>query len=125
MLSVTPYLNGPYYFDLETKRVLGVAIEMVCIAVRAGDRDDYVKQAIANKLIALATDGERNPEVLCEQALEDICKPSQPKKPIACPRERGGGTISGVAIGSQSSSASRFTTGASGFFILSQSRPER
>ena len=99
MLSVTPYLNGPYYFDLETKRVLGVALGMVCIAVGAGDRDDYIKQAIANKLIALAKDGERNPEVLCEQALEDICKPSQPKKPIACARERGGGTISDVAIG--------------------------
>jgi hypothetical protein len=87
MLSVTPYLTGPYYFDLETKRVLGVAREMVCFAVRAGDCDDHVKQAIANKLIALAKDGERNLDVLCEQALEDICRPAQPNKSIACSRK--------------------------------------
>ena len=57
MLSVTPYLTGPYYFDLETTRI---ALEMVCFAVRAGDCDDHVKQAIANKLIALAKDGEES-----------------------------------------------------------------
>ena len=61
-----PYLSGPYYFDLETKRVLGRALEMVCLALRTGDCDDHVKQAIANKLIALAKTGERNPEVLCD-----------------------------------------------------------
>jgi hypothetical protein len=84
MLSVTPYLTGPYYFDLETTRI---ALEMVCFAVRAGDCDDHVKQAIANKLIALAKDGERNLDVLCEQALEDICRPAQPNKSIACSRK--------------------------------------
>jgi hypothetical protein len=54
---------------------------MACIALYTGDDDEHVRRTIANKLIALAKTGERNPDVLCEQALEDICKPQeQPKK---------------------------------------------
>jgi len=79
-MAITPYLTGPYYFDLETRRVLGLALEKVCIAT--GDSDDHVKQAIANKLIALAKTGERNPDVLSDRALEDICTP-QTKAPCA------------------------------------------
>src|SRR5262249_58149262 len=42
---------------------------MTCIALRTGDCDDGVRQAIAIKIIELAKAGERNPDVLCEQAL--------------------------------------------------------
>ncbi len=52
-----------------------VAVEMVCIALRIGDSDDGVKQAIATKIIDLAKAGERNPDILCEQALKDIRSP--------------------------------------------------
>jgi hypothetical protein len=45
---------------------------MTCIALRTGDCDDDVRQAIAGKIIALAKAGERNPDVLCEQVLQDI-----------------------------------------------------
>ena len=58
------------------RRVLGVALELVCIAVRTGDCADEVKQAIADKLIALAQTGERNPEVLCDKVLRDIRGPA-------------------------------------------------
>ena len=78
-MSITPYLTGPYYFDLETRRVVGRALEMVCIALHTGD--DHVKQAIANKLIALAKDGERNPKVQCDRALEEICRPADVRRP--------------------------------------------
>src|SRR6516162_3065863 len=44
-------------------------------SLRTGDCDDDVKQAIANKIIALAKTGERNPDLLCERALEDIRQP--------------------------------------------------
>jgi len=75
-MPITPYLDGSASkFDHETKRVMGVAFEMVCIALRIGECDDYVKQAIANKVINLATTGERNPDLLCEQALKEICQP--------------------------------------------------
>ena len=73
-MPITPFLNGER-FDLETKRVLGVAFELVCIALRVGDCDDGVKQAIATKILDLAKTGERNPDTLCEQALRDIRRP--------------------------------------------------
>jgi CRP-like cAMP-binding protein len=70
-VPITPFLNGER-FDPETRRILGVALELTCIALRTGDRADDVKQAIADKLIALAKTGERNPDVLCERVLRDI-----------------------------------------------------
>ena len=86
-MAITPYLNGACYFDLETRRALGTALEM-CIAMGTGDCDDHIKQTIANKLIALAKTGERNPDVLCDQALEDICRPQHDlkKPPVAVAR---------------------------------------
>ena len=73
-MPITQFLNGERY-DPETKRVLGVAFEMTCIALRAEDSDDSVKQAIAAEIIDLAKAGERNPDILCEQALKDIRAP--------------------------------------------------
>jgi hypothetical protein len=70
-MPITPFLNGER-FDQESKRVLSVALEIVCIALRTGDCDDDVKQSIATKLVALAKAGERNPDILCEQVLRDI-----------------------------------------------------
>jgi hypothetical protein len=73
-MPITPYLNGQQ-FDPETKRILGLAFELTCAALRIGECDDGVKQAIADKIINLAKGGGRNPEVLCEQALKDIRRP--------------------------------------------------
>ena len=75
-MPITLFLNGER-FDPESTRVLSVALEMVCIALRTGDCDDGVKQAIATKLIALAKTGERNPDILCEEVLKDIRRPQQ------------------------------------------------
>jgi len=75
-MPITPFLNGEN-FDSETTRVVGVALEMACLGLRTGDCADDVKQAIANKIIALAKAGERNPDVLCEQVLKDIRTPPQ------------------------------------------------
>jgi hypothetical protein len=41
---------------------------MACIALSTGGDDDHVRRTIADKLVALAKTGERNPDVLCEQA---------------------------------------------------------
>jgi hypothetical protein len=51
-------------------RILGVALEQVCAALRIEDCADDVKQAIANQIIELAKTGERNPDRLCERALK-------------------------------------------------------
>jgi hypothetical protein len=52
-MPITPFING-YRPSLEERRILGVAFELVCIALRVGDCDDGVKQAIATKIIDLA-----------------------------------------------------------------------
>jgi hypothetical protein len=75
-MPIIPFLDGEH-FDVEATRVLGVAYEMVCIALRIGDCDDDIKQAIATKIIALAKAGERNPDILCEEVLKDIRRPQQ------------------------------------------------
>ena len=61
-MAITHYLKGPYYFDLDTRRALGAALEMACIQA------DHRRQAHR----PVAKTGERNPDVLCEQALEEI-----------------------------------------------------
>ena len=70
-MPISPFLNGTQ-FNPETRRILGVAFEMTCIALRTEGSDDFVKQSIATKVIDLAKAGERNPDLLCEQALKDI-----------------------------------------------------
>ena len=39
-----------HLFNQDTLRILGVAFEQTCIALRIGDCNDDVKQAIANKI---------------------------------------------------------------------------
>jgi hypothetical protein len=73
-MPIRPFLNGED-FDPETTRVICVALEMACVALRTGDCADDVKQAIANKIIALSKAGERNPDILCEKVLNDIRRP--------------------------------------------------
>jgi hypothetical protein len=75
-MPIIPFLDGER-FDPETTRVLGVALEMACIALRIGDCEDDIKQAIATKLIALTKAGERNPDILCEEVVKDIRRPHQ------------------------------------------------
>jgi hypothetical protein len=63
-MPIIPFLNGAR-FDPETTRVLGVALEMTCIALRTGDCDDGVRLAIAIRIIELAKAGERLVPVWC------------------------------------------------------------
>jgi hypothetical protein len=79
-MPIRPFLNGEY-FDPETVRILGVAFAQLCIALRIGDCDDDVRQAIANKIIALAKNGERDPERLTEHVLKDIRQAPPPEVP--------------------------------------------
>jgi hypothetical protein len=75
-MPITPFLDGER-FDEETRRVLGIAFEITCIALRVGDCADDVRQAVAAKIIALAKAGGRNPDRLCEEAVKDIRRPQQ------------------------------------------------
>ena len=68
----TEFLHG-YDPDTETKRVMGVAFEMTRVALGFADRGDLAK--IAKRIIELAKAGERNPDLLCEEALKGIRAP--------------------------------------------------
>jgi hypothetical protein len=71
-MPITPFLKCEN-FDSETARILSVAYELTCIALRVGDCDYDVEETIANKVIGLAkSSGERDPDALCEQVLKDI-----------------------------------------------------
>jgi len=73
-MLITPYLNGER-FQPETKRVLDVALTLVCTTLRIEGSGNDVKQLIANKIIAFAKADERDPAILCERVLEDIRRP--------------------------------------------------
>jgi hypothetical protein len=73
-MPITAFLDG-LKFDPETKRVMGVAFEMTRAALHLTDRDDPIAGIIARKIIELAKEGERNPDLLCERALKDLRGP--------------------------------------------------
>jgi hypothetical protein len=66
-MPITSYLDG-LHFDAETTRVMGLAFEMGCAAL--GFSGEGLRPLLASKIIEIAKRGERNPDVLCERALE-------------------------------------------------------
>lgn len=99
-MPITPFL-GKESFDPETRRIMGLAFEMACIALGRTDRGDGANEPIAEGIIELAKAGECNPDVLCERVLAHLrgqsggMAPSQP----GAPREQvpGAGTKAGAA----------------------------
>jgi len=68
-MCTIPYLDG-LDLDPETKRVLGVALEMTRKSL--GLTDDLANGIIAKQIVELAKAGERHPELLCEGALKTL-----------------------------------------------------
>ena len=68
-MSITPYL-GDFDANPETKRVLGVALEMTRVSL--GLADDFADGIITKRIVERAKAGERNPDLLCQGALEDL-----------------------------------------------------
>src|SRR5689334_10708495 len=64
-MSITTYLDD-FDADLETKRVLGIALKMTRVSL--GLVDTFADGIIANRIMELAKAGERNPDILCEDA---------------------------------------------------------
>jgi hypothetical protein len=74
-MPITRYLDG-FRFDDEAKRVMGIAFEMACVALRI-DYGDPAAAIVAKKIIECAKDGERNPDRLCDDALHILRGPPQ------------------------------------------------
>jgi len=53
---------------------MGLAFEMALIALRLADRDDLANEVVAQKIIALAKAGERDPERLCDGVMKEFGK---------------------------------------------------
>ena len=68
-MSITPYLSD-FEANAETKRVLGVALEMTRVSL--GLEDNFADGIIARRIVELAKAGERNPDLLCEGALDEL-----------------------------------------------------
>jgi len=68
-MLITPYLDG-FNVDPETKQVLDAALEMTRESL--GLTDDFANGIIAKRVIELAKAGERNPDRLCEGAIEKL-----------------------------------------------------
>jgi hypothetical protein len=70
--SMARPLNNLDGFDVdpETKRVLGVALEKTRVAL--GHKDNFANGIIAKRIIEIAEAGERNPDLLCEGALNKL-----------------------------------------------------
>jgi hypothetical protein len=74
-MPITQFLNGQS-FDPETKRVMEIAFEMTREDRKyAGRTAPLADEMIAEKIIALANEGLRDPNLLCEWALDDLRGP--------------------------------------------------
>lgn len=73
-MPIRPYLDG-HRFDPETIRVMGIAFEMALVSLRLAHRGPLANEAIAERIIALAKAGERDPERLCDGVLQEFCAP--------------------------------------------------
>jgi hypothetical protein len=69
-MPIRRYLDG-FRFDDEAIRVMGIAFEMACVALRV-DTTSEVAEKAARRIIALAKEGERNPDRLCDDALKAL-----------------------------------------------------
>ena len=87
-MPIRQYLDGER-FDPETTRLLGIAFEFAIQALHNWGVVDPPREAIARAIIGFAKAGERDPERLCDLALEACAKPiisdPSPLPPHAAP----------------------------------------
>jgi hypothetical protein len=68
-MPITPYLDD-FDVDPETKRVLDVALKMTRVSLGLGD--NFADGIIAKRIVELAKAGERNPDLLCKGAVDEL-----------------------------------------------------
>ena len=72
-MPIRQYLDGER-FDPETTRLLGIAFEFAIQALHNWGVDDPPREVIARAIIGFAKAGERDPERLCDLAVEACSK---------------------------------------------------
>jgi hypothetical protein len=59
-------------FDPAAIEIMSATYEGVCKALNLVDRNDPLTMLIAKKIIELASKGERNPDLMCRDALKAL-----------------------------------------------------
>jgi hypothetical protein len=54
---------------------MGIAFEMALVALQLAYRGDLANEVVAQKIIALAKAGERDPERLCDGVMKEFRRP--------------------------------------------------
>ena len=92
-MPLRQYLDGEK-FDPETTRLLGIAFEFAIQALHNWGVVDPPRETIARAIIGYAKAGERDPERLCDLAVEAYSKliitDPNPLRPRASPQARRG-----------------------------------
>ena len=70
-MPMTSFLGGRE-FPAETLVSMGIAFDQACKALGLADRSDPLTAIVASKIIAVAQDGERDPDRLCARALRAL-----------------------------------------------------
>ena len=70
-MPITPFLKDSN-FSPDLTRVVKVAFEMTCTALKFPRNDNPVVTRAAKRIVELAKGGEHNPDALCEQVLSEI-----------------------------------------------------
>ena len=73
IMPITQLLDS-VKFDPEAKRIMGVAFEITCTALKYSKQPDVAHEAVARRIIELAKNGVRDPDRLCERVLDDLRK---------------------------------------------------
>ena len=70
-MPITPFLKDSN-FTPDLTRVVKVAFEMTCTALKFPRNDNPVVTRAAKRIVELAKGGEHNPDALCERALAEF-----------------------------------------------------
>ena len=71
-MTTRPFLKGAS-FDAEHVKAMGTAFDSVIRELHDnGKQSSVVRKAIAERIIALAKSGERDPDKLCEHAMDAL-----------------------------------------------------
>ena len=68
--TATPFILDELSFDPEIKSIMGQAFVSACKALHDDGQPEVVNTVLAKRIIAIAKTGERDPNQLCDRALQ-------------------------------------------------------
>jgi hypothetical protein len=75
--TTIPFILDEPSFDPEVARIMGMAFVTACKALHDVGQPEVVNTVIAQRIIAIAKTGERDPNRLCDRALQAFGLPPQ------------------------------------------------